>query len=105
MQSVLTQSKIVNMIDLQPSITYSTDNLKLLDVSQRDCYLPHERDLLNFNKYNHHNCIIECRMNLTLRLCGCVPFIYFNEEGTYPKVRLCDLTDVYCLTNYFSKYN
>ncbi|KYB27274.1 sodium channel protein Nach [Tribolium castaneum] len=99
-QNLLTEKGIINLIGVTPSKTYSTESIRGIDVSKRKCLFNNESQLHNFVHYNFQNCIIECRMNLSRQYCGCIPFYYQHETGTYPKTRTCNLRDVQCLTDH-----
>ncbi|RZC22689.1 sodium channel protein Nach, partial [Asbolus verrucosus] len=99
-QNVLTEKGIINLIGITPSITYSTPNIKYIDVNKRNCLFANESELHNFVQYSFHNCMVECRMNISKRLCGCIPFYYHSSRGTYPKARICSLRDIPCLTEH-----
>uniref|UniRef100_A0A6P7F4N0 Sodium channel protein Nach-like n=1 Tax=Diabrotica virgifera virgifera TaxID=50390 RepID=A0A6P7F4N0_DIAVI len=75
-QNMLIHLKTVNFIGLTPTITMCTENVKHIEVERRQCWFSYERHLIYFQKYNYRNCMIECRMNLTIEMCQCVP-VYF----------------------------
>ncbi|KAJ3653948.1 hypothetical protein Zmor_013169 [Zophobas morio] len=99
-QNMLTEKGIMNLIGITPSVTYSTPSIRSLDVSKRNCLFHNESQLHNFYHYNYHNCLTECRMNISKHFCGCIPFYYYHETGTYPKTRICNLRDIHCLTEH-----
>lgn len=102
-QNLLTEKGIINLIGITPSKTYSTESIKNIEVSKRKCLFNNESQLHNFVNYNYNNCIVECRMNLSRQFCGCIPFFYHHETGTYPNTRICNLRDVQCLSDHRSK--
>ncbi|XP_056643588.1 sodium channel protein Nach-like [Diorhabda sublineata] len=98
LQNNLIQMKTVNFLGLTPSITYCTKEVLDTSVEKRKCWYSHERNLIYYKRYNFNNCMVECRMNLTIQLCHCVPFFFIPNENNYATARLCNLKDVKCLT-------
>lgn len=111
----------LNFFSVQPTVSYATESVRKLAINERNCAFSDEIQLHNFEKYSHQNCLAECRMNITKELCGCLPFYYVNAygkflgitllysnilyvKGTYPKTKVCDLKDLYCLQNISGKY-
>ncbi|KAG5896889.1 hypothetical protein JTB14_033527 [Gonioctena quinquepunctata] len=99
-QVMVNQRKIVNLISISPTITYSTDSIQSLPVEIRKCLFPKEKALIYFAKYTYHNCMVECRMNLTLKQCHCIP-VYISQEAVHTKYKLCSLRDIPCLNENF----
>jgi hypothetical protein len=99
-QNMLTERGIINLIGVTPSVTYSVPSMADIEVDKRKCLFNNESTLHNFVHYNFHNCMVECRMNLTLKYCSCLPFYYHHESGTYPEARICNLRDIRCLTRH-----
>ncbi|XP_074029493.1 sodium channel protein Nach [Leptinotarsa decemlineata] len=96
-QAILNQRRIVNLISLIPTITHSTEDIKRMDVDIRKCLFSHERKLIHFERYNYHNCMVECRMNLTRRQCRCIPFYNIYNPLHDAKHKICSLRDIPCL--------
>lgn len=46
----------------------------LRSLQARKCYLHDERKLSIFKQYSEINCNIECKINETISMCGCVQF-------------------------------
>lgn len=72
-----------NFLNVQPAITYATDNVRSLAISRRNCVFSDEIKLHNFKEYSYQNCLVECRMNITRALCGCISFYYANSDGKW----------------------
>lgn len=102
-QNILVEHGSNTLIGITPSITYSTRNIKNIEIAKRKCIFRTESQLHNFGNYTYHNCLVECRMNLSRKLCGCIPFYYYHKFGTYPKTNICNLRDIHCLTEYQRK--
>nr|CAI5863431.1 unnamed protein product [Callosobruchus analis] len=81
LQTVLNSRRILNLISVSPTITYCTNDVAEMPSETRRCLLPNERDLIYFKDYNFHNCMVECRMNMTMKLCNCTPFVYVHSGG------------------------
>lgn len=47
-----------------------------LSVKQRKCRFPMESKLLTSPAYSYYKCRQECRMELSMKLCGCVAYFY-----------------------------
>lgn len=73
--------KTTNLIEVNPTLTYATESISQLPLSVRHCSLPYERRLASYEQYNYHNCIVECKMNMTIKHCGCIPFRYAHLKG------------------------
>ncbi|XP_076181986.1 sodium channel protein Nach-like isoform X2 [Ptiloglossa arizonensis] len=99
-----------SFLTIRPEETYSTDNVKLLPLSRRNCIFSHESAAIksygrgdeNFvtARYSFQNCMTECRTTVIKSKCGCIPY-YYPQNGT----RICDLRDVECLGTYKSWYD
>lgn len=79
-QAMFIQSKALSLISISPTITYS-DSIENVAIDTRQCLFLNERKLIYFTNYNYHNCMVECRMNLTKKLCGCVPYYYIQNDS------------------------
>nr|CAI5863432.1 unnamed protein product [Callosobruchus analis] len=97
LQTVLNSRRILNLISVSPTITYCTNDVAEMPSETRRCLLPNERDLIYFKDYNFHNCMVECRMNMTMKLCNCTPFVYVHSGVNASDVKICNLRDVKCL--------
>lgn len=73
--------KIIKFISVSPILTECSANVASLDVKDRDCLFFSERKMNSFRYYTHHNCLTECRAKIIIRLCGCIPFYHYNENG------------------------
>lgn len=82
-QNLFLQSNTNAMIGINPEIIEVTDDVKGLPVSLRNCFLKNERPLDNFDVYTLSNCLVECKANFILHLCGCYPFYLYNTDGKY----------------------
>lgn len=79
-QSMFIETNALSLISISPTITYS-DSIDNVAIKTRQCLFPKDRKLIYFTEYNFHNCMVECRMNLTKKLCGCVPYYYVQNDG------------------------
>ncbi|XP_054286617.1 pickpocket protein 28-like [Macrosteles quadrilineatus] len=82
-----------------PKLIVPEKNFHSLKPSTKGCLFSHERRLSIFRFYSQKNCLLECRLNCTIRKCGCVTFNQprFNTTDICgkPKYRDC-LTGVWC---------
>ncbi|CRL02236.1 CLUMA_CG015089, isoform A [Clunio marinus] len=74
----------------------TTDTLKEdTSISQRNCRFHSESNLTHFKVYTKYLCMSECRLNIALDLCGCIPWFYFNEVSnpkpicSYHQLKTC----------------
>lgn len=56
--------------------TYTTENARQLSIRQRKCVFPDEIQLVTDDKYTFSACMIQCRMETSKQLCGCVSWFY-----------------------------
>ncbi|CAH0389143.1 unnamed protein product [Bemisia tabaci] len=78
-----------------PLTIYSSDEVKQLSVSQRRCRFIHESNLKISPAYSFKFCRMECRIKLSLKLCGCVPFFYPPTGEP-----ICNVKGMKCLAKY-----
>lgn len=69
------------LIGINPTLTHAMPDIRAVNAQQRLCYFKDEFPLQNFEYYSYQNCLTECRMNIILKMCGCIPVIYVNENG------------------------
>lgn len=56
--------------------TYTTEGARQLTIKQRKCVFPDEISLLTDSNYTFSACMIQCRMDMSRKLCGCVSWFY-----------------------------
>ena len=62
---------------ITPKATEIDDTGKLLSESQRSCRLTEDnKDLDIFNHYSSEGCLLECKIKLAFKKCGCFPWDY-----------------------------
>jgi hypothetical protein len=69
-------------VEVTPSVTESSPNVRALSISQRHCLFPDELRLSVFNTYTQQNCLLECRLRNIARYCGCYPYFFSAFTGT-----------------------
>lgn len=62
------------LLEFKPTIKEHSEELKSYPVVDRQCLFPHETKLLVNNKYSQHNCLFECKVMISKKICGCVPW-------------------------------
>lgn len=86
-------------ISVTPEVTYSTDDVRTLPVSKRNCVFANERKHIrgSAKQYSYHNCLADCRMKTIFKKCGCAPY-YHNDlrNSSANATRICDLRDLEC---------
>lgn len=79
--------------------TCSREVWRRLTVDERKCALRSEIKLRFFAEYHQQNCVIECRIFVMQKVCGCVPFYLFREKDTL----VCDFKQIPCLSDNYGK--
>ncbi|XP_044730503.1 sodium channel protein Nach-like [Chrysoperla carnea] len=77
--------------------TYTTENARQLSIHQRKCVFPDEIQIKSEpgNIYTYNACTRQCRIDLALHYCGCIPFFYAPIEG----VKFCTLKGLGCIAD------
>lgn len=78
-------------LSVTPEVTYSTDDIRSLTVSTRECVFPDEGKTLNENtampNYSYRNCLALCRVQTIVNKCRCVPYyqrdLYYSGNGAF----------------------
>ncbi|CAH1098525.1 unnamed protein product [Psylliodes chrysocephalus] len=78
-----------------PHTIRTSEGVKNFSPIKRDCYFQSERHLKFFKIYSQSNCMLECKANYTLSVCGCVTFHMPREAGT----PICLLNKLQCIEN------
>jgi acid-sensing ion channel, other len=65
---------IPTKVQIVPEMTLLDEDVKVMSLAKRNCYLPHERNLKYFKVYTKKNCEQECLSAMMADDCGCVPF-------------------------------
>lgn len=82
--------------------TYCSHEVKKLSFGERQCVLPDEFKLKHFEKYMPNNCALECRVQRTLELCGCITYFFYTNDT---QERICAIKDIPCLLANFSGFS
>ncbi|XP_046737738.1 pickpocket protein 28-like [Diprion similis] len=87
--------KEVAVVDIRVAVqqTESSDELRQLSKSQRECNFPEDGELKMWPVYTYNMCILECRYNFIKGRCGCYP--YFARP--MPGVPVCNSTQLHCI--------
>lgn len=63
---------------------YSTDRLRLMDSSKRQCLYSNEAKALGLAYYLRQNCKMDCYKFHTYKYCNCTPdFIFFEVNSKF----------------------
>ncbi|GLH11024.1 Pickpocket 16 [Gryllus bimaculatus] len=81
-------------VGVSPTETYATNEVRDIPVERRHCRFEDEGRVEGMRKYTFNNCVMECRKNLSLQLCGCYAFFYPGAEST----KICNMTQLLCLS-------
>lgn len=68
-------------IRLQPKIVTTDESLRIVSPSKRHCFFADENHLRFFAKYSKENCKLECKSNITSRVCGCVNYYIIRKDN------------------------
>lgn len=82
---VILQPGYFTKFAIAPSILETDESVKSLSIEQRKCLFPDENNLAFTKKYSFWSCMTECRMQVTLKLCNCIPFYYPHLRKEYSK--------------------
>ncbi|XP_054289370.1 pickpocket protein 28-like [Macrosteles quadrilineatus] len=92
-QTHIVQDNSVVLIKVFPEVIEHSKALESLSPSRRGCYINGEKQLRFYQVYNKHNCELECKANISIRDCGCVPY-FLPREGDTP---VCNRAKSRCL--------
>ncbi|XP_026674848.1 sodium channel protein Nach-like [Ceratina calcarata] len=95
----LVSPKIHLRMEVQAIMSYSERAIIPYPLETRDCVFPDEMTPLRAF-YTYSDCIVDCKIEDMLRICGCVPFFLPNRGSR----KVCDLGDVPCLLQHKSKW-
>ncbi|EDV94102.1 GH25068 [Drosophila grimshawi] len=82
-----------SFVRINPESTYATRDIRQMDFRWRNCMFGAERTLDGLRRYSFINCMFMCRMQMTLRRCGCLP-AYLAHNGT---AKICGILDLNCI--------
>ncbi|XP_075979402.1 LOW QUALITY PROTEIN: pickpocket protein 19-like [Anticarsia gemmatalis] len=76
--------------------TKASPDLKGIPLHLRKCRFIYETDSSRYPIYSYNRCLLECRIKMILKLCGCIPHFYKPLDGE----RVCSLEELVCLREY-----
>ncbi|RZF49192.1 hypothetical protein LSTR_LSTR012457 [Laodelphax striatellus] len=88
------QQQALKTIGVAALSIYSSQEVYDLNIHQRHCRFLWESDLIISPVYTYNACRMQCRYNLGLRLCGCVPHVY----RSFGKEEICNPEGLVCLS-------
>ncbi|KAJ4439797.1 hypothetical protein ANN_07925 [Periplaneta americana] len=91
----ITKAELVRDIMFTRQIKIS-EALHDLSISQRKCLFPYENPLTVSKRYTRNMCLMQCRRELAVKLCGCSPHVYVLNDDD--RVRICEIEDFSCLS-------
>jgi amiloride-sensitive sodium channel len=71
--------KQVSNIAIKIDEIVATSGIRKLKPRQRKCYYPDEADGSFYQNYTVNLCKMKCRVENSLKFCGCVPFFYATK--------------------------
>ncbi|XP_045765303.1 sodium channel protein Nach-like [Maniola jurtina] len=83
-------------IYITATTVYTSPEAAKLSVGQRSCRFKHENNLQHNSVYTYTMCRMECRVQLCLHYCQCVPYFYrrIGDEN------ICDVKGLHCLVQH-----
>lgn len=75
-RGTLCSNSTYKTLDISAQSIVSTRELRSLSVKQRKCKFLDESDLSISPVYSYNLCRMECRVKLSNKLCGCIPYFY-----------------------------
>ncbi|XP_055907034.1 pickpocket protein 11-like [Eupeodes corollae] len=91
---VLTASR-ESFVRIVPESTYATPSVAEMPIKQRNCLFANEKKLQVMQRYSYINCLMECRVAMIFKACGCIPPNLPNN-GSYP---VCSFNEYACVIN------
>ncbi|XP_055390547.1 sodium channel protein Nach-like [Condylostylus longicornis] len=85
-------------IRVVPEQVKTTQAIRKLPISQRNCYFRDEFKLDFFSNYSFINCVAECRASIMYRICGCIPLRYASNSTS----RICSFPQTPCIMNFLT---
>ena len=65
-------------VGISASSIFSTEDVRLLTPSARNCRYSYENHLNYFSRYSQSNCFMERMAKTITRQCGCLPFYFLG---------------------------
>jgi len=85
-----------------PSQIVSTPEFDQMSITERDCRLQEESEILtHFSNYTKSGCIFECAMDFAFQYCFCIPWS-FPLTG-HDESPICDIFGNVCFAEFFQK--
>ncbi|XP_059055766.1 sodium channel protein Nach-like [Achroia grisella] len=96
-----TPSYIVNnegftYFGVQVRSTRASSKLRDIPLSYRNCRFFDEPVGERYPVYSYNHCMLECRIQMIIKLCGCVPHFYKYMDNE----KICELSDLKCIIDY-----
>ncbi|KAL4706228.1 hypothetical protein ACJJTC_013771 [Scirpophaga incertulas] len=66
----------VMSVKVQPMVYQTSEGLRRLDAAMRRCWFHDEVSLAHSNRYSFETCHTECRMDMFMKRCNCIPYKY-----------------------------
>ena len=99
----------ITTIKVKPSQQKSEEDIRTLPVTHRKCRFEDENhDLSSFKIYNEIHCLLDCKMRIATKICGCRPWGYPGEpEENASRLgkdkRICDFFGNSCFDKILSQ--
>ncbi|KAI5651399.1 amiloride-sensitive sodium channel domain-containing protein [Phthorimaea operculella] len=83
---------------VQMWVTKTTDEVKEAEIRLRKCRyeLLDEPTSERYPVYSYNRCMLDCRIQMILKVCGCVPHFY----KPLPNERVCRIDELKCIVKY-----
>ncbi|XP_026326229.1 uncharacterized protein LOC113234923 [Hyposmocoma kahamanoa] len=81
---------------IQVSSIRISDNLRTSGIGLRKCRFTNEPISKRYPVYSYNHCLLECRIQMILKLCGCIPHFYKAIDDE----KICNLGELSCVVKY-----
>ncbi|XP_026741058.1 uncharacterized protein LOC113503361 isoform X2 [Trichoplusia ni] len=83
---------------VQITSTRASEDIKYIPLHLRKCRqgFYYETTSKRYSIYSYNRCLLECRINMILKLCGCIPHFYKPLDSE----RICSLAELECVFEY-----
>ncbi|CAG9767422.1 unnamed protein product [Ceutorhynchus assimilis] len=87
-------------IAITPQLLNTSESVAQYPIRKRKCFFQTDAQLKYFSKYSQLNCRLECLLNLTMDMCGCVEY-YMPRSSNMP---ICGTGKYECVKNALAQH-
>lgn len=82
-------------LTVTPTTFQSTRSVKKIAIEERNCLFSTEKKTEIQIPYSFQTCMTDCRINAIYRICGCIPYFYYNIRKCFQNAFLVYLRRAY----------